>query len=44
MPALLMTTSRPPKVSIAWSTSRLAPSQSEMSSVLATASPPAATI
>ena len=44
MPALLTSTSSPPKVSIACLTRRSAPSQSEMSSPLATASPPAATI
>ncbi len=44
MPALLITTSSPPKVSMACCTSRCEPSQSEMSSPLATASPPMATI
>src|SRR5258708_2966696 len=44
IPALLMRTSRPPKAAMAWSMSRLAPSQSETSSVLATAWPPAAVI
>ena len=44
MPALLTSTSRPPKVSTAWWTRRSAPSQSEMSSPLATASPPMASI
>ena len=39
-PALFTSTSRPPNVSIAVCTSRRAPSQSAMSSVLATASPP----
>ena len=39
-PALLTSTSSPPNVSIAVCTSRRAPSQSAMSSVLATASPP----
>ncbi len=37
MPALLITTSSPPKCSTAWSTSASAPAQVEMSSVLATA-------
>src|SRR4051794_36443598 len=43
-PALLTSTSSPPNDSIAVCTSRPAPSQSAMSSVLATASPPAARI
>ena len=44
MPALLTRTSRPPKVSTADWIRRSAPSQSLMSSPLATASPPMATI
>ncbi len=44
MPALLMRMSRPPKVSTADCTRRSAPSQSLMSSVLAMASPPMASI
>src|SRR4051794_31680398 len=44
MPALLISTSRRPKESMACRTSFSAPAQSEMSSVLATASPPMALI
>ena len=44
MPALLTRTSRPPKVSTAVAISRCAPSTSETSSPLATASPPMALI
>src|SRR5690606_39269839 len=42
IPALFTSTSRPPKVSMAVSIRRFAPSQSDTSSVLATASPPSA--
>jgi len=44
MPALFTTTSIPPNVSTACRISRSAPAQEEMSSVFATASPPAAVI
>ena len=44
MPALLISTSSLPKWSMAWLMRRSAPSQLEMSSVLATASPPIAVI
>src|SRR4051794_5663200 len=44
MPALLIRTSRPPKLSMAVFTKRSAPSHVEMSSPLATASPPIALI